>query len=105
MKKFLKQVGNIVAVNAVVGAATELAKVAAPKLKARLKGVLDKVDDFQKRKETKEELDKLVKDSKEHYKKKPSVKRDEEIPPTKPTNEPGSVPENPGNNPPGGVSG
>jgi hypothetical protein len=77
MKKFLKQVGNIVAVQAVAGAATELGKAVWPKVKEKLNAVLDKADELQKAKETRKGLNDLVKDTASHYKKAKQAKQAE----------------------------
>lgn len=80
MKKFLKQVGNIVAVQAAAGAATELGKAVLPKLKEKVKSLLDKADELNKAKETRKDLSNLVKNSASYYKKaKESKKPDDEV--------------------------
>jgi len=68
-KKLLRQVGNIVAVQALAGAATELGKAVWPKVKEKLGVVLDKADELNKAKEARKELRELVKNSASHYKK------------------------------------
>ena len=69
VKKILKQVGNIVAVQALASAATEIGKAAWPKIKEKANLVLAKAEELQKRKETKREMQELLKRSHSHYKK------------------------------------
>lgn len=68
MKKFLKQVGNIVAVQAVASAATELGKTFWPRVKSKLNVVLDKADEINKAKKARQDLKDLVKNTGAHYK-------------------------------------
>lgn len=68
MKKLLKQVGNIVAVQALAGAATELGKAVWPKVKEKLNLVLDKADELNKAKDARKEFRDLLKNSADHYK-------------------------------------
>ncbi len=68
MKKFLKQVGNIVAVQAVAGAVTELGKKYMPGIKSRLNAVLDKADELNRAKNSNKELNDIVKNTAEHLK-------------------------------------
>lgn len=69
MKKLLKQVGNIVAVQAIAGAATELGKAVWPKLKEKLNAVLDKANEIHKAKGVRKDLSDLVRNSTSFYKK------------------------------------
>lgn len=85
MKKFLKQVGNIVAVQAVAGAATELGKAFFPKVKEKLNGLLDKANELNKAKETRKEVNELVKNTASHFKK---VKEEKKAAVTTPPAEP-----------------
>lgn len=96
MKKFLKQVGNIVAVQAFAGAATELGKAILPKIKEKLNAVLDKADELNKAQEARKELRTLVKNSASHYKKVKETKLAEVVPESSDTQtEVPPVPEDP----------
>jgi hypothetical protein len=77
VKKFLKQVGNIVAVQAVAGAVTELGKKVWPKAKEKLNFVLDKAEELQKAKEMRQGLNDLVKDTTSHYKRVRKVSKED----------------------------
>lgn len=90
LKKFLKQVGNIVAVQAIAGAATEMGKAVWPKVKEKLNGLLDRADEMHKAKETRKDLRDLVKNSAMHYKKTNEPKQAPPLPeaPTEPTDPP-----------------
>ncbi len=81
VKKFFKQVGNIVAVQAVAGVVTDLGKKYMPGIRRRVNTLLDKADELNRQKNSNKDLSDLVKNTAEHLK---ETKKTAEAPPPNP---------------------